>query len=252
MRDNDQPDGDLHTTEPSTLEGVTQVDTDKQEPSQQGTDQNVSDLAEEIPVEKPTGNWYSKNGPATPGHSLPLLSDVVGIDDIAASQIPSHESADITEDENSFDPATHATDQWGQPILNKDGTYRRKRGRKKGSRNSATDSPAQETSSIPLISTDEAAKQSANLFINTGVLVFGDEWAPESKEEAGALKNAFKNYYDAKGVPNIPPEYGLAFALGAYSLNRLTKDNTRTKLQRAGLFLKEKFGRFFRRNKTGT
>lgn len=256
MKDNmPDVDGDMHEAEDTTLAGHTQaVDSDgnKQEPSQ--TDEaeeasNVSDMAPKNAGEKSGGNWYSKTGPATPAHSLPALSDVVGVSEIADSQTPDHERVHISEDQNVFDPEVHVADQWGEPVLNKDGSYRKKRGRKKGSRNSDSDSTDENT--VPVINVDEAAKQSANLFINAGVLIFGDDWAPESKDEAGALKNAFKNYYDAKGVPEIPPEYGLAFALGAYSLNRITKDQTRTKLQKVGIFLKEKFGRFFRRNKSG-
>lgn len=89
---------------------------------------------------------------------------------------------------------------------------------------------------------DAAATASANLIFNGGVFVFGEELGrPRDKAEAAGMKMAFRDYYGARGVPDIPPELGLALAVGAYVLPRVQHEVGKSRIQRLGEKLREWF-----------
>lgn len=140
---------------------------------------------------------------------------------------------------DGFDPLIHAVDQDGQPKRKPDGTYSMKRGRKPGQTRTAPpkDGPMKTTVSPARA----AAVESAMLFAYGGVSIFGDEWKPKSDAEIQGLENAFERYYVAKGIVEFPPTVGLVVALAAYSVPRLATTNTQTKLQKIGLWAKEKY-----------
>lgn len=137
-----------------------------------------------------------------------------------------------------FDAAIHATNPDGSPKRKADGSYAMKRGRKAGAANPlpSKDAPqgqsketAPEVAQAPVISSEEAARQSANLVINGTVFLCGEEiGAPRSKEEAEGLKFAFKNYYDVRGVPNLPPEIGLIVGVAVYVAPRMRETEKKT------------------------
>lgn len=131
--------------------------------------------------------------------------------------------------------------------LNKDGTPAKKRGRKPGQQNRPVSGTVNSVSSLPpvnqpenvasgepqKISTEESARWSANIVFNVGGFVFGDELGkPKDKDEANSMKAAFKNYYDVKGTPNIPPEIGLLLAIGFYAAPRLRHESMTEKVGR--------------------
>ena len=132
--------------------------------------------------------------------------------------------AHVAEANDGFDPLLHAVNPDGTPKRKVDGSYAMKRGRKSGAAPS-TSSPVAAAQEVT-INTDEAARQSCNMLINGAVLLFGEQFEPRDKAEADGLKTSFKNYFDARGVPNVPPEVGLAVALLAYSLPRITHEKT--------------------------
>jgi hypothetical protein len=132
--------------------------------------------------------------------------------------------AGVAEANDGFDPLLHAVNPDGTPKRKVDGSYAMKRGRKSGAAPST--SSAAPASVEVTINTDEAARQSCNMLINGAVLLFGEQFEPRDKAEAEGLKTSFKNYFDARGVPNVPPEVGLAVALLAYSLPRITHEKT--------------------------
>lgn len=113
--------------------------------------------------------------------------------------------------------------------FNRDGTPAKKRGRKPGQRNTpapeadpavapgtAPDAPEEKISSLA------ASRVAANLTINLGVIVCGPEIGrPVDDKEAKMLQIAYKDYFDTKGVPNLPPEIGLAIAVMGYFAPRL-------------------------------
>jgi len=152
-----------------------------------------------------------------------------------------------------FDPAIHATAPDGSPKRKADGTYAMKRGRKAGSPLPPKYSGSGSTKEIDAatiepqvarISADEAARQSANLLINGCVLLCGEQIGiPENKDEAQGLLFGFKNYYEARGVPNIPPEIGLIITVGMYVAPRIRKsESAKGKIARFVELVKSKIG----------
>lgn len=127
-------------------------------------------------------------------------------------------------------------------ILNRDGTVKRKPGRKPGQKNSltsavASDSDAQATVSTP--ATKKAVRlgcdQTARALLNTtvGVMreVIGDEWDFESEEEATGMRIALAAYIESKGAGEMSPEIALLLVTCGYALPRFTHDNTRSKFK---------------------
>lgn len=142
-------------------------------------------------------------------------------------------------DRAGFDPAVHAANPDGTPKLRGDGSFAKKRGRKPGA--GSVNSPvqpgagiiAQTPDSRGTITNEEAARQVCNAMVGVAVAVIGPEWAPVDKAEAKGLETAFKNYFDAKGQINLPPEIGLALAVGAYGLSRMGHESTQTFVARS-------------------
>lgn len=165
---------------------------------------------------------------------------------------PSAEQSDLTLDVltgEHVEKAAQADDGAQGPVrLNKDGTIAKKRGRKPGQKSATVSGPVNSVSNLPpvnqpenaasdnqpqKISTEESARWSANIVFNVGGFVFGDELGkPKDKDEANAMKAAFKNYYDVKGTPNIPPEIGLLLAIGFYAAPRLRHESMSEKVGR--------------------
>jgi hypothetical protein len=61
--------------------------------------------------------------------------------------------------------------------------------------------------------------------------MFGKAWEPKDAAEANNLKFAFKNYYDVRGIPNVPPEFALIAAVAGYALPRLKDETTKGKIE---------------------
>lgn len=145
-----------------------------------------------------------------------------------------------------FDPSIHAVNEDGTPKRKASGEYALKRGRKAGGKSTLPPKAKDQgpDPEIIRINVDEAARQSANLVINAAVWTMGEEIGkPLDKAEAEGLKLSFKNYYEARGVPNIPPEIGLILALGSYIVPRIRQSEpAMTKMQKAAFWIKSKMG----------
>lgn len=165
----------------------------------------------------------------------------VPVSDTAPSVEQSGLTLDVLTGEH-VEKAAQADDGAQGPVrLNKDGTIAKKRGRKPGQKSATVSSlpPVNQPENAPSdnqpqkISTEESARWSANIVFNVGGFVFGDELGkPKDKDEANAMKAAFKNYYDVKGTPNIPPEIGLLLAIGFYAAPRLRHESMSEKVGR--------------------
>lgn len=131
-----------------------------------------------------------------------------------------------------FDPAVHAVNPDGTPKLRGDGSFAKKRGRKPGQK-SASGLIVQTAATADKLSNEEAARQVCNFAIGAAVSFIGDEWAPVDTKEADGLVLTLKNYFDAKGQVNLPPEAGLVLAFGAYAAKRMQYENTRSKIKGA-------------------
>lgn len=196
-----------------------------------------SALPESAPPGDAPANAEDSN-PVAPAES----SDSASLSNLTESHMQTYEG---------FDPSIHATNEDGTPKRKVDGTYALKRGRKAGSAAASALPPknaaqkavagAPGVSSPATITLDEAARQSANMVINVAVWTLGEEVGkPNDKAEAEGLKLSFKNYYEARGVPNIPPEIGLVMALGSYIGPRLMHEKSRTKMERIGAWIHSK------------
>lgn len=179
----------------------------------------------------------------TPDSALSSDNDAATLPGIAEAHSASYEG---------FDPSIHAINDDGTPKKKTDGSYALKRGRKANSAASALP-PKNAPQNVGVgvraensvtISADEAARQSANLVINVAVWTLGEEVGkPIDKAEADGLKLSFKNYYDVRGVPNIPPEIGLILALGSYMGPRLMHEKSQSKMDKVKLWLASKIGK---------
>lgn len=192
----------------------------------------------------------------------PATSDALTGDE--RQNTPADEGAQLTlagvvqahgESYDGFDPAIHAVNEDGTPKRKASGAYALKRGRKAGTSaasalppknaaaNPAVGEPGSQSEPVT-INPDEAARQSANLVINASVWILGEEIGkPQDKSEAEGLKLSFKNYYEARGVPNIPPEIGLFLAIGSYIGPRMMHEKSRSKMEMIGIWFKSKFRR---------
>jgi hypothetical protein len=169
-----------------------------------------------------------------------------------ANIIASHENS-----HPGFDPAIHAVTEDGTPKRRADGSYALKRGRKSGQSNSLppktgatataikTDGETVTDSGPVKIAPDEMARQSANMVVNLAVWICGEEiGVPKDKAESDGLKMSFVNYYEARGVPNIPPELGLVIALGSYIGPRVTKsEKAKGFIERTYIWIRTKVGK---------
>ena len=153
---------------------------------------------------------------------------------------------------SGFDPAIHAVNADGTPKRKSNGDYALKRGKKPGQSSlpkpgapvSAGEPVTQNSAPAVTVSSEQAAKMAANCIINLTVAICGEEVGkPESKEEAEGLKNCFKDYFDVRGVPDVPPELGLVIGLFGYMGHRLTNEKAlsridKLKIQFAGIIAK--------------
>jgi len=162
-----------------------------------------------------------------------------------------------------FDPAIHAVDpETGEPIKTASGTYRRKPGRKAGgggninkpllksqlgSTGATTNNAGQAAPSVDS-GTVAAGIATAHAIFQAGQLLGGEEWAPIKNAEYGLdetkqMETAWIEYYKAKGVTDFPPGVILLMTLGAYAAPRFALPKTKSRLQVAVSWVKNKLSR---------
>lgn len=127
-----------------------------------------------------------------------------------------------------------------EPVMyNKDGSVRRKPGRKPGQ---TTGSGATSTAKVvqaktpaqikaQQVSSEQAAKVLINAGVGALVELIGPEWDFDSEDEALTMKLAVTGYIDSKGGANLSPEAMLFLTLSGYSLPRVKHPNTRNKFK---------------------
>jgi hypothetical protein len=140
--------------------------------------------------------------------------------------------------EEIFDPVVHAVGPNGEPRRNKDGSYRRRKGR--GSRVVPPSEPLGTTGPTP--GCREAAKVTVSTITILGQVTFGDEWRP-MPEEVEMMVAAWTDYFMSQGIDSFPPWVGVAMATGAYALPRCGKPKTKDKLSRFWDWCKSKIWR---------
>jgi len=135
-----------------------------------------------------------------------------------------------------WDKTQHATGSDGKPIYTARGLFRKRRSY---------------SGAVPLSPTANACRKAGRLaaiaFAQTGVAVFGEEWQPivnDNENEREMLECAFADYFEAKGITDIPAGLALTIALGGYSIRRLGKPQTKSRLAKAKDYIKGKLSRF--------
>lgn len=98
---------------------------------------------------------------------------------------------------------------------------------------------AAEITPLAVVNYQAMGESVASMWFHGGEMVFGPEWAPDTKEgEHLAVAGAFRDYFKATNMRDLPPGFALCFVLGVYSLKRANKPTVKTKLQGMGLWLK--------------
>jgi hypothetical protein len=147
------------------------------------------------------------------------------------------------------DPEKHVFNDDGTPKINADGTLKLKRGRKKGSTvqpKSTIGNTSNIGSSKPAVGNISArvgGVAAANLVIAIGCSIDFEEWQPQPGEKE-SLESAFADYFEAKGLEDIPPGWALCVALGAYALPKFTRPKTQSKLSGITRWIGEKWYKF--------
>ena len=147
------------------------------------------------------------------------------------------EPADIYTDASGelWDDTKHATGSDGKPIYTVKGFFRKRR------------SYSGRAESTETVACRKAGEIAAIAFTQFGVALFGEEWQPiqnENENEREILVGAFSDYFTAKGIIDIPPGVVLCIAIGGYSIRRIGKPQTKSRLGKARDFLRSKLGRF--------
>lgn len=113
----------------------------------------------------------------------------------------------------SFDPNYHSTDKDGNPVLNQDGTLRKKRGKKLGAINSKLSVPNNQNAQ-PQQTIDYRGPAKVTAQTIDGVLMsFSSDLKP-TDEEKSLTELTWEEYYRIKDVRDIPPGIML---LGIYT-----------------------------------
>lgn len=81
----------------------------------------------------------------------------------------------------------------------------------------------------------------ASMFFSVGTLAFGNDWQPDEQEgEHLAVAGAFRDYFRATNMRDLPPGFALCFVLGVYTLKRAAKPTMSSKLKLFGAWVKSK------------
>jgi hypothetical protein len=189
-------------------------------------------VVEEKPVENPTEKPVNVSEFAEPSVTLPPPAP-------NAEEIRQESIADIPgqgqffPDSEAFNPEIHAADDAGNPVRKSDGTFAKKRGRKKGSTNTPQ----------VMLSEDErmnGAKLSATIVVQTlltfGQMLGGDEWTPKldpvsGLDESQSLVQAYTTWFYASGFTQVPPWLGAVVVTMAFVTPRLAMPKTQARIR---------------------
>lgn len=128
------------------------------------------------------------------------------------------------ESTNEFNSEVHVTHDDGTPKYNKDGSKKRKRGKR-------IDEPEPSVIDIPH---DEAYEEMGGVMAVTVTscftMFFGQDWRP-ANEELSAMQSAWAKYFEVTGVSEFPPWAMLAMVHAGYVGKRLTMPDTTSRFR---------------------
>lgn len=148
----------------------------------------------------------------------------------------------------AFNPEIHGTDPQGNPLLTRDGNLRIVKRKAGGGINIPQNGQAglapQFQDAQLSAKRRYSAEMVANIFIQTTVGLFGEEWKPEKSstmDEKEFLVTSTDDYFKDAGFVEPPAWAVLIVAYGTYSLKRFNQPRTRTVFQK----IKEGLGKKF-------
>lgn len=96
-----------------------------------------------------------------------------------------------------------------------------------------------EVTPLAVVNYQAMGESVASMWFHGGEMVFGAEWAPDTHSgEHLAVAGAFRDYFKATNMRDLPPGFALCFVLSVYTLKRANKPTVKTRLQGWGLWLK--------------
>lgn len=187
--------------------------------------------------------------PATLDQTAPALETVASTmsapnPEIENLKSPAPESDASAAPERVFNPEIHETSADGKPVLTPTGRYKMKKGARARLIVPASDQSEEKAAAMKAAQRRMAASAVVDSFINTGVMIFGEEWLPETQiildpatqkelgkiEEREMLITSCDQYMAAKGINDIPPGLCLTLVVSSYCLKRVQKPKTQARL----------------------
>jgi hypothetical protein len=213
-----------------------------------GGSAQVSDAGKET---QPAG----EPDPTPPAGEEPGTGPVESTPRPAADDATPSQRSFLDEAMGGFDPLIHKTGEDGKPVINKDGTFARKPGRRPGAQaaskapDSGTGPQAQPLPQGAGAAIPGGSKEMAVVIARTFTAVLtravGDEWSPTSVAEMRHLEEATEKYLVSIGGVQLSPAANMIIAYGAYGLARMGHENTRTKTSRVIGWVKSKLAGLF-------
>lgn len=120
----------------------------------------------------------------------------------------------------AFDPAQHAVNHDGRPVLTDKGLWRKRR--------EFEQPPAKDEESIAL-ATEKAGAAAAGTFFAVATMALGEEWRP-TVEEQSAVTLATVKWFQAHEWGDLPPGAVVATVVLAYAIPRLQMPETQEKI----------------------
>lgn len=146
-----------------------------------------------------------------------------------------------------FDPAIHAVDKDGRPILTPTGRFKKLNRPASVLNTGAKEQEADLLQKRIDLERLHIAKAGVAMFLQVTTAIFGDEWKPEVDNGIDEHENLvlctdewLKQYPDVK----LSPGMTLLLAVGIYASKRLPKPKTQTRLQKIGAWFHSKFAGF--------
>lgn len=137
-----------------------------------------------------------------------------------------------------FDPAIHAVDADGRPVMTPTGRFKVVRPKAPGVSLPETEAQQAVNSQYKAV-----ASTVVNIFIQVGFSVFGDDWLPEKSKEMNEEANLVEvtsKYCESIGLDDLPPGVVCATAFIAYGLRRFNKPRVKTVREKIGEWTKIK------------
>ena len=180
----------------------------------------------------------------------PNVDELVGSGEVGGGNAPGH-GPGAKPDTGAFDPEIHVVDKvTGEPKRNKDGSFRRRHGRKKETESVIADSAQ--------VAGSDGSKAAAIVTVAQieiiGRLIGGDEWQYVKRDDIGIDErqqgvDAFTAYFQANGVVDIPPGVAIAIWGFGYIAPRFTMPKTQSRVKLVGAWIGDKWARFRHRKR---